>query len=354
MGHDGGMHIGALRYLVAVVDEGSFGRAARRLHVAQPSVSQAILRLEEQFGLTLLDRSGARVVATAEGAQVIEDVRAALAHLDRAFERASGSTSTASLRIGCTNLAGMWLMPELLEGFRVARPDIAVAVAELDVPAQAEALLAGRIDMTIGDGLPWHSDLDAVVVREHPCAIWMAAAHPLASHAAIALRMLEGIPLALGHPEVMPTYGPWVLEQLDHVGVVPTIAPPVRDTASGFRAILAGECVALAPDMVSEHAMPGLAVRSVIEPIRYPWTVTRARSRAVPAADAFVSWADQATPAGSPRPPARPAPPLGPDPVGVGAGQCVALVQIREYRQSRCRRKRTCGSVCSARRRMVA
>lgn len=184
------MHIGALRYLVAVIDEGSFARAARRLHVSQPSVSQAIRRLEEQFGLTLLDRSGARVVATAEGVRVIEDVRAALGHLDRAFERANGDTSVASLRIGCTNLAALWLMPELLAGFGGARPEIEVAVVELDVPAQAEALLAGRIDMTIGDALPWHSDLEAVVVREHPCAIWMAATHPLASHAAIELPML--------------------------------------------------------------------------------------------------------------------------------------------------------------------
>lgn len=313
------MHISALRYLVVVFDEGSFGRAARRLHVAQPSVSQAIRRLEEQFGLTLLDRTGPRVVATAEGAQVIEDIRAALEHLDRAFERANGNTSVASLRIGATNLAALWFMPELLEGFGAARPDIAVAVAELDVPAQTEALLAGRIDMTIGDALPWHSDLDAVVVREHRCAIWMATGHPLASHAAIELRMLEGLPLALGHPDVMPTYGPWVLEQLEHAGVAATIAPPERDTASGFRALLAGDCVALAPDMVGEHAMPGLAVRSVLDPIRYPWTVTRALSRPAPAADAFVAWAlssdaEGIDKPGSKRPRLPPMPPRPPAP----------------------------------------
>ena len=189
------MHVAALRYLVAVVDEGSFGRAARRLHVAQPSVSQAILRLEEQFGLELVDRSGARVVATAGGARVIEDVRAALGNLDRALERAGGNTSVASLRLGCTNLINLWIMPKLLGDFGAARPGIAVTVSDLDVPAQAEALLAGRIDMTIGEALPRHSQLDAVVVREHPCAVWMAPGHHLASHAAIELRMLEGIPL---------------------------------------------------------------------------------------------------------------------------------------------------------------
>ena len=291
------MNIAALRYLVAVVDDGSFGRAARRLHVTQPSVSQAVQRLEAQFGLTLLDRSGARVVATDEGARVIADVRAALGHLDRAFGRADGNTSVASLRIGCTNLAALWFMPALLEDFAGARPDIAVAVSELEVPAQAEALLAGRIDMAIGDALPWHSDLNAVVVREQPCAVWMAATHPLAVHAAIELRMLDGIPLALGHPDVVPTYGPWVLEQLERAGVAATIAPPTRDTPSGFRAILGGDCVALAPDMVSEHALPGLAVRPVVDPIRYPWTISRARSRPLPAADAFVAWAQADIPA---------------------------------------------------------
>jgi len=82
-----------------------------------------------------------------------------------------------------------------------------------------------------------------------------------------------------------------VLEQLEHAHVAVTVAPPERDTASGFRAILAGDCVALAPDMVSEHAIPGLAVRPVLDPIRYPWTVSRVRSRPAPAADAFVAWA---------------------------------------------------------------
>ena len=285
------MNVAALRYLVAVVDEGSFGRAARRLHVAQPSVSQAVLRLEEQFGLELVDRSGARVVATAGGARVIEDVRGALGNLDRALERAAGSKSVASLRIGCTSLPALWLVPELLRGFGAARPDITVAVAELDVPAQVEALLAGRIDMTIGEMLPWHCDLDAVVVGEDPCVVWMAEGHPLASHPAIELRMLEGVPLALGHPDVNPTYGPWVLEQLEHAGVRATVAPSVRDTSSAFRAILAGDCVALAADMISMAAMPGMAVRPVLDPIRYPCTVTRARARPAPAAGALVAWA---------------------------------------------------------------
>jgi len=285
------MHVGALRYLVAVADEGSFAQAARRLHVTQPSVSQAIRRLEEQFGLRLLDRSGPRVQATAEGAKVIEDVRHALDHLDRALGRAGENARRTSLRIGCTAFVGLWLVPELLGDFDLARPDIDVAVTELDVPAQSEALLAGGIDMTIGDALPEHSGLHAVVVGQHPCAVWMAAGHPLAASPEIELRMLEGIPLMLGDPAVYPTYGSWVLEQLEHAGVAATVAPPQRDTPSGFRAILAGECVTLSPDLLSEKAITGLAVRPVLDPIRWPWTVTRARARSAPAADAFVAWA---------------------------------------------------------------
>ena len=291
MRDDGAVNVRAQQYLVAVADEGSFGRAAERMHVAQPSVSQAVRRLEAQFGLTLLDRSGSRIVATVEGARVLEDVRAALRHLDRALERSGGNKSVASLRIACTSLAAVWIVPHLLNGFGVVHPEIEVAVAELDVPAQVEALLAGRVDMTFGEALPWHTDLEALVVGELPCVIWMAAVHPLAAHAAIELHMLEGVPLALGHPDVYPTYGPWVLEQLEAAGVPATIAPPVRDTPSAFRAILAGDCVALAADMVSADAMPGLAIRPVRGPVRWPWTVTRAGTRPAPMADAFVAWA---------------------------------------------------------------
>lgn len=284
------MHVGALRYLVAVADAGSFGRAARRLHVSQPSVSQAIRKLEHQYGVALLDRSGARIVATPAGEQIIDDIRDALGHLDRARERASGNTSAATLRIGCVNLLAHWLMPHALGGFHAARPDIAVTVSELEIPAQNEALLARTIDMTFGESLLWRSDLDALIVGEHPCAVWMAAAHPLAAHEAIELRMLKGIPLPLGDPDLNPTFGPWLLRQLEDAGVPPTIAPVMSDAASGFRAILAGECVALAPDVLHENAMPGLAVRPVLDPIRFPWTLTRARDRPSAVADAFATW----------------------------------------------------------------
>jgi len=81
-----------------------------------------------------------------------------------------------------------------------------------------------------------------------------------------------------------------VLEQLEHAGVQATIAPPTHDTLSGMRAILAGDCVALTADIVTEGAAPGLAVRPVVDPIHYPFTATRARSRPLPAADAFVAW----------------------------------------------------------------
>jgi len=114
------MHLPALRYLVAVADEGNFGRAALRMHVSQPSVSQAIARLERQFGARLLDRSGAHVVPTEAGERVLAEVRLALRHLDGALAIAA-SVPRPCLRIAFTPFASMWLTAQLLAPFRSTR-----------------------------------------------------------------------------------------------------------------------------------------------------------------------------------------------------------------------------------------
>jgi len=131
---------------VAVADEGHFGRAAARMHVSQPSVSQAVSRLERQFGAQLLDRSGPRVVPTAAGERVLDEVRAALLHLDRALQvarpRRREPAAFASRHGLCLDVADHAALDAVPRG----TSRVGLTVAELDAPAQARALIAGEID----------------------------------------------------------------------------------------------------------------------------------------------------------------------------------------------------------------
>lgn len=283
------MHLQALRYLVAVVDEGHFGRAAARMHVSQPSVSQAVVRLEQQFGVKLLDRSGSRVVATAEGERVLVGIRAALAHLDQALEAAT--TSTGPLRIGCTPFFSMWVTVELLTPFREAYPEIEVSVAELSVPAQAQALLAGGIDLAAGEPLGPDPRLRETTLREDHCAIWMSTDHPLTALDEVPLAALAGVPVADGNPELHPAYSTWIRALFAGAGVTPTFAPPAGDSPSAISRIIDGSTVSVAADIMPEGRIPGVAVRRLADPGRWRWVATEARDGGTRAGATFAAWA---------------------------------------------------------------
>lgn len=285
------MHAQALRYLVAVADEGHFGRAAARVHVSQPSVSQAVSRLERQFGAQLLDRSGPRVVPTAAGERVLDEVRAALLHLDRALQAAAAGARTSRLRIACTGFAAMWLTTQILTPYREAHAEVGLTVAELDVPAQARALIAGEIDLAVGEPLAPHPQLLETTIREDLCAIWMSEDHELAALDEVPLSRLAGIPLADGEPDIYPVYGHWVRRTLEGAGVTPTFAPPTSDTPSAISRIIDGSMVSLSCDMLAEGAIPGLAIRPVREPVRWRWVTTRLLDGGGEAGRAFTVWA---------------------------------------------------------------
>lgn len=282
------MHLQALRYLVAVAEEGHFGRAAARMHVSQPSVSQAVARLEEQFGVTLLVRSDGRVVPTEAGERVLEEVRVSLRHLDQAH---AAARPIQRLRVGCTAFASMWMTAHLLTPFREAHPGTELSVSDLDVPTQASALLAGEIDVALGEPLAPDPRLRQTTVRNDPCAVWMSADHDLTQFDAVPLSALAGIPIADGESDIYPVYGLWVRAVLRAAGVAPTFAPPVHDTPGAISRIIDGSMVSLSCDMLPEGAIPGMAVRPVSDAVRWTWVVTMLAHSTTEASLDFTAWA---------------------------------------------------------------
>ncbi len=284
------MHLQALRYLLAVAEEGHFGRAAARMHISQPSVSQAVARLEEQFGARLLDRSGARVVPTEAGERVLVEVRSVLSHLDRAIGAAT-SAAAGPLRIACTPFFAMWVAAELLAPFRAAHPDVHVSVAELYVPAQVRALVAGEVDVVVGEPLTADPRFHPTVIREDPCCIWMSTDYVLTELDEIPLSRLTGVALVDADPELHPGYRAWLHAALEAEGVAATLAEPSRDSPTTISRMIAGTVVSLAADIMPEGTIPGMAVRPVSDPVRWPWTATTLRAAPPKVALSFIAWA---------------------------------------------------------------
>src|SRR5690242_638633 len=123
------MELCHLRYFVAVAEERHFGHAARRLHMAQPPLSQQIRQLEGELGLQLLKRTTRKVEVTAAGAAYLERAREILRAVDDAAREATriAAGRVGRLRVGCVGSATYSLLPSLARRLQAELPDVEFA-----------------------------------------------------------------------------------------------------------------------------------------------------------------------------------------------------------------------------------
>jgi DNA-binding transcriptional LysR family regulator len=167
-----------LRYFVTVADELHFGRAADRLHIAQPAVSRQIARLERELGVRLFDRSPQRVRLTAAGHRLLDAAREALAAADRV--RVVAREQAGVMRIGMGTGQFTARLERGIDALREQAPAFDVVLVDLPLPARLNALRQGEIDLALARGvrsapgvrvLPaWTESLFAVVSTRHPAA----------------------------------------------------------------------------------------------------------------------------------------------------------------------------------------
>lgn len=167
------MELRQLTYFVAVAEELHFGRAAERLHLAGPSLSQQIQHLERELGTQLLIRDRRHVELTPAGSQFLTDAREVLGAASRAFDHAHNGAGELPLRLGYVS----WLPPEA-----TAMPDPRVRIDEWVLPShtQAERVAEGSLDLAIAwieeadlerlnlaAHLLWYEKLEAVMPRAY-------------------------------------------------------------------------------------------------------------------------------------------------------------------------------------------
>ena len=181
-----------LRYFAAVAEERHVGRAAARLYISQPALSQQIRSLEEQVGVPLFVRHPRGVELTEAGAALLEEARTLLAESDRleaAVEglRRGGGTG---VRIGLAPGLPRSLFPELLAALRRREPDAGVEVRELTTPEQVEALAAGDLDLGLVREPVDDPGLAHRTLLVEPLGVSLPAGHPLAARESLTLREL--------------------------------------------------------------------------------------------------------------------------------------------------------------------
>jgi DNA-binding transcriptional LysR family regulator len=188
-----------LRCYVAVAEELHFGRAAKRLHIAQPAVSQTVKAIEKELGLVLLDRSNRRVRLTKAGALFLDESRAVLARLEAALTAMTRyrEDDAGHFNIGVAAALPPDLVPKLVARIRDKLPELAVSVHPLPAdPEVADVFDTGLDLILVRTPVRRGRRIGSRVVAREAVGVALPRAHPLAALETIAAAQLNGQPLA--------------------------------------------------------------------------------------------------------------------------------------------------------------
>jgi DNA-binding transcriptional LysR family regulator len=241
-----------LRYFSAVAEELHFGRAAERLHIAQPSLSQQIRKLERAIGAELFDRSARSISLTPAGSALFEHTHRIFAEVDSAVtaSRDAAKGTIGRLSVGFVEAAAISIVPAATRKFGISHPRVTLELRELAVPAQVEQLARGTLD--IGFLRTGHGSDDLVVERtiEERFVAALPSNHPLAGRRKIAPSKVVDEPLVMVDRRVLPgLYDETIALIRDHGGHL-----NISQQATSILAILglvsAGLGIALLPASV--------------------------------------------------------------------------------------------------------
>ncbi|MGH2890531.1 MAG: LysR substrate-binding domain-containing protein [Solirubrobacteraceae bacterium] len=286
------MELRQLRYFVAVAEELHFRRAAARLHMSQPPLSQQIAALESELGCRLLERTRRRVELTAAGDAFLRDARTMLAELDRAVAtaRAIDSGQAGVLRIGFVGSALHSILPAAVQRFRRARPQVEVDLRERSTVEGLRALATGAVDIALVRP-PIEPDPALrveVVLRERTIAV-LPADHALAALRRVPLRRLAAEPLVLFPRAQAPGFHDLLIGRLAATGVSPRVVQYAPEMITIVGLVAAGIGVSPVPASVEHLGLDGVTYRPLTgAPDTELVAVTRA-GEDTPLARAFVS-----------------------------------------------------------------
>jgi LysR family hydrogen peroxide-inducible transcriptional activator len=197
------MNLQDLRYLVAVAELRHFGRAAEQCNVSQPTLSSQIRKLEEELGVTLLERTNKRVDLTPVGAQILAHARAALAEAGQmeAVARAARDPLVGPLKLGAIPTLAPYLMPLILKPLKQAYPGLTIELWEDQTRALIDGLRNHRLDAALLATPPDAPEITEIVLFDEPLLAALPPNHKLAKaktvhEAALAAELLV---LADGH-----------------------------------------------------------------------------------------------------------------------------------------------------------
>lgn len=237
-----------IRYFVAVAEEQHFGRAAQKLHMSQPPLSQQIQLLEKELGVKLLTRTTRRVELTEAGRALYDGARRALDQLDQAVLRAQRVQrgEAGLLRVGFVTTAAFQLLSDVLREFRAQYPEATLELFHLTSLEQAAAFEAHTIDIGFLRDPP-KIDTEFEIINRERLMVALPEAHPLAKQKIVRVRALKDEPFVMWHRQQSPGMSQTTLDLCSRHGFHPKIALEVTNPHAMFSLVAGGVGVAIVP-----------------------------------------------------------------------------------------------------------
>ncbi|MGD2140202.1 MAG: LysR family transcriptional regulator [Burkholderiales bacterium] len=291
------MELRHLRYFVAVANELHFGRAAEKLHISQPPLSMQIRALEDELGVSLLNRTRRHVALTRAGKTFLQDAQQILQRTDQAVltARRAGRGEIGELAVGFISVADYNLLPLVLREFRRQYPMVTLSLREATTDAQLEDLREGRID--VGFLLPpvTEAGIESVPVLREPLIAALPEGHPLASgKGPIALSELANTPFIITPRHMAPGLYDDIVSFCHAAGFSPQVTQEAIQMQTVVSLVSAEMGVALIPRSLKNLKRTGvvykpLKEKSPMSEIHLAW---RSAER-LPALQLFLNLAQQ-------------------------------------------------------------
>jgi DNA-binding transcriptional LysR family regulator len=258
------MELRHLRYFVAVAQESSFTRAAQRLHISQPPLSQQIGDLESELGTRLLMRTSRRVELTAAGEAFLGHAKAILERMDQALShaRAVGSGSAGRLEIGLSGSLLLGPMPQLIAAYRRSHSAVTVVLHEMTPAAQLAGLRDHKIDLSFSRTASNDDILVSEQVWADPVVVALPRGHPMTKRRNLELGDLKNEEFVLLRLD-SSGFAKYLHSCCLDAGFVPHVSQQVVESQAIPSLVAAGLGVALVPASLQRVHRRGVEYRAL-------------------------------------------------------------------------------------------
>jgi DNA-binding transcriptional LysR family regulator len=255
-----------IRCFIAVADESSFARAAQRLHVSQPALSQTIIQLEDRLGFPLFERTTRSVALTAPGVRLLARARALSLSLE-AFQDEARSlqlTLKSELRVGFMIGTAVQFIPAIVREFERVRPDASLHMQEFDFRDPTAGLHDGKVDCGIIRPPVGLGGIELVDIAHETCVVCLPTGHRLSGKKTVVLDDILDEPIvAAPVPGVWRDY--WLASSY-RAGRPAKVACEAATVESELQAVASGRGISITSESTaSYYARPGVVFRPIAD-----------------------------------------------------------------------------------------